>query len=73
MPKVKNLKNVKNTRDAEDTDFTFKNQNFCIVKFDARTILNIDLDKETSKLNVRVTDTFTGKQLDGEATLTEVE
>ena len=73
MPKIKNLKSVKNTRNDADTDFTFKNQNFCIVKFDARTILNLDLDKETGTLNVRVTDTFTGKQLKGVANLTEVE
>ena len=73
MPKVKNLKNVKSTRNDADTDFTFKNQNFCIVKFDARTILNLDLNKEANTLNVRVTDTFTGDQLEGVANLTEVE
>lgn len=71
MAKTKTIKGFRNT--PEGTDFTFRNPNFCIIKFNAKTIVKITLDTEQSRATVRVTDSFTGKQYEGTAELQEVE
>ncbi len=71
MAKTKTIKGFRNTPDS--TDFTFRNPNYCIVKFNAKTIVNIALDMEQSSASVRVTDTVSGKVYEGTAELQEVE
>lgn len=71
MAQKKTLKGVKNT--PESSDFTYKSKNFCIVKFNPKTIVNLALDSELNEATIKVTDTVSGKVYTGTVELQEVE
>ena len=69
MAKARNLKNVK---ELPKTDFTFKDKNNAVIRFNNACVVEIEINSKDQKINGKVYDSLNDTVKSFNATLTDV-